>query len=388
MQSGCWCFVMTMEPAAAHAHSYLCAVLDLADAFAHIVQHLTSLDCQRLRHSCTLLRGHPAVVNGVSSVADASLHQEGLRKLKGLCCLRLENPSSIFNLHQLSGLSRLTTVVLVETHVVDLKPLSCIACLRSLELEDVEHHVSLHSLGQIQDLALCRTVATLDVLQLISLTQLGLSEGSQISHLGQLSQLQALRIDTYPPDLYAGNWSAGDWSHADQAALAALVSAGLPALYNLTCTYTLLPPLLSLMLLEELLICWDGQQLPAAMQDVRQLTRLKKLGVFEWAGQPHLRSDSVTTVFLRASAFDQDEGDFKFPSLVGCSQLVHILLSLEEADVTIAMNQLPSRARVLWVEEAEGRLFLELRAAEALHVRRVIDLTWGSDPETLEAEGH
>ena len=177
----------------------LCAVLDLADAFwDHVVAHLTSKDCQSLRRTCQLLRHHAAVVEGVSSIEDASSHQAGLRQLRALHQLRLANPTSLFDLHHLSSLTGLTRVVIADTFLLDLRPLHVLASLRSLELEAVEHYNSLSSLRQLANLSLLRTTATSDVVLMRALTQLGLSESSQVSvsQLGVLRRLRSLTIYT------------------------------------------------------------------------------------------------------------------------------------------------------------------------------------------------
>ena len=83
------------------------------------------------------------MVEGISSLHDASQYQEGLQQLKNLRHLRLETPSSIFDLHNLSSFSTLVRVVIVDTSIVDLRPLRGITSLRSLELEYVEHYASL-----------------------------------------------------------------------------------------------------------------------------------------------------------------------------------------------------------------------------------------------------
>ena len=358
-------------------------MLDLGDAFALITKHLDSIDCHRLRHTCRLLRHNTAVVEGISSLNDASQYQEGLQQLKNLRHLRLENPSSIFDLHHLSSFSTLVRVVIVDTSVVDLRPLRGIASLRSLELEDVEHYASLPSLMQLQRLELRRTLAIPAVMQLTALTQIGLNDGSQVSRLGHLSQLEALRIITASPGLHPWEWEAESWSAADTSALSGAITAGLPALRSLACPSLLLPAVSSLVQLTSLMIFCDGEELPVPLQDLRQLTGLRKLGIFEYISQPHLLSSSVTALFCMSMWGCEDAS---MPHLVNCSRLQHIMLAFDEADANIEFEQLPTSAKTIWVDQAEGKVFLESRAAEVVRLRRVKNLTWRSDPAMLEAE--
>ena len=154
--------------------------------------------------------------------------------------------------------------------VLDLQPLSYIPSLRSLMLTHVEHYASLLSLQQLDSLFLKITTATPAVLQLSALTVLGLSEGSQVGTLGQLSELQGLNIYTDPPA------AAQSWTDGQITALSATISQGLPALRTLGCPDTLLPPLTSLTQLTGLLICCDGN-------DVQVL--LAGSAPADWAGK-------------------------------------------------------------------------------------------------------
>ena len=258
------------------------AVLDLADTLHHIVAHLTSQECQNLRHTCKLLRHHAAVVVGVHKVEDAAEYQEGLPQLRGLCSLTLVEPLSVFDLHHLNSHPRLTNITIVHNVFIDLKPLSCLASLRSLALVCVKHYVCLDSLTQLRKLDLIHTVAKPVVLLLSALTWLGLAEGSQAADLAQLSQLEALDLSDDEKRC---------WTAARIRALTAAVRVGLPTLHSLTCPLHLLPPLDSLAQLKALsLYCHRAQQLPAHLQDLRPLTGLVKLGLDGFTGQSNLLS--------------------------------------------------------------------------------------------------
>ena len=259
-------------------------MLDLADALQYVTAHLSCKDCQSLRSTCRLLHHHPAVVAGISEVeVFAHEHLKALRQLTGLRCLRV---------CEASRLPKLTRVFLSCMPILDLQPLSYTPSLRSLMLMDVDHYASLPSLQQLDSLFLKITTATPAVLQLSALTMLGLSEGSQVANSGQLSQLQGLTIYPNPPA------AAQSWTDGQTTALSATISQGLPALGTLGCPDTLLPPLSSLVQLTGLLLCFDGDDVPAHLQDLRQLTGLAKLGLHNYVGQPQLQSDSVTALFL------------------------------------------------------------------------------------------
>ena len=354
----------------------LCAVLDLADTLQHIVGHLTSQECQRLRETCKLLRHHPAVVEGVTMVKDETRHWQGLRQLCGLHSLSVHGPSSIFDLHRLSSLKRLFWVGIEQVPVLDLTPLSCIASMRNLVLGAVQTYIGIGSLQQLKVLLLNLTVATPDVLQLRSLTRLTLSEGSLAARLGDLSQLVALNIR-----------QDADWTAAMNVALAAVLPAALPALRDLSCNRRYLRPLQTFTQLTALSIHCSGCQLSGTLQDLRPLTGLVKLGLDSWRGQPQLQSDSVTTLFLAAGSMD----GMSFPGLLGCSRLSDIMLKLDPSNSVdrfdICGEQLPPRARTVWLARNLGsRLFLNMQAAEQLRVRRVQNLWWQSDPATLDAD--
>ena len=357
-------------------------MLDLGDAFANVTKHLTSKDCQSLRHTCQLLRHNPAVVEGISFVKDASQYQEGLHQLRSLSSLRLAHPTSVFNLHNLNGLTRLTKVVIAYASVLDLRPLHVIAALRCLELEKVEHYASLPCLQQLDSLVLQRTVATPAVMQISALTQLGLGKGSQVSRLTQLSQLEALRIITYAPDLSASQWEAGSWSANERAALSDALAA-LPSLCSLSCSSMLLPSLSGAKQLRDLLLFCGDEEVPAHLQDLRQLTSLVKLGLYEYIGQPYLQSASLTALFCMGL---WGPGEVSIPHLADCSRLAQIMLSPDDADLKVELGQLPPSAKTIWVGQTGGKLFLESRAAEVVRMRRVKDVWWGSDLEALGAE--
>ena len=356
-----------------------CAVLDVAEALPNLVSFLSSRDCQSLRSTCALLRRHAAVVDGIRDVQDHSLYQQGLRQLRSLQVLHLQSPPSVFDAHHLAGLSYLTRVVIAETCVVDLKPLSFLASLRHLQLWHVQHHASLDSLTQLDALYLGHAPATPELLQLSRLTWLCLSEGSQAGSLGALSQLATLNI-------FSGTCGPDNWPPDAVAALAATVSAGLPALRDLSCCHLNLPPLPSLAQLTALDIWCHNLQLPAALQDLRQLTGLAKLGLNCYAGQPELQSDSVTALYLNVV----QGGECRFPILVGCSTLSQIALDLalddDAATYDICAGQLPPTASTLMLNQKQGRLFLEVQAAEVLRVRRVKQLHTWTDVDALEAE--
>ena len=350
-------------------------MLDLGDSLQHVVKHLESEDCQRLRHTCTLLRRHAAVVQGISAVEEASEYLKGLQQLTGLCHLGLYDVTSIFHLHHLSGLSKLSSVVLEEMHVIDLTPLSVIPSLRRLELSVVEHYAGLSSLSQLHMLIFWNTAATHDVLQLSALTWLQLSEGSQAGGLGQLGHLRSLSVPWPKP-----------WTADATEGLALAVAEGLPALCSLTCHFEHLPPLHSLTRLTALNIRQNCSELPDSLQDLRQLTGLVKLGLTHLIGQPQMRSYSVTAIFLPYSELYHQERIFA--CLAGCGRLKHIML-LGNIDVTTRFDRIPPRPMTLWLEQQQSDgVLLDSRAAEALHIRRVKKLTWDSDPVMLEADCH
>ena len=142
----------------------------------------------------------------------------------------------------------------------------------------------------------------------------------------------------------------------------------------------LLPALPSLMLLTELLLTFEGNLLPHGLQDLRQLTRLEKFGLHEYFGQPDLQSNSLTTLFLTCTQFCDDP---TLPWVVDCSRLEHVMLSFPDADTNIDLDQLSPVLKMIWVDEAGGKVFLESRAIKRVHVQRVKNLTWSSDPATL-----
>ena len=291
--------------------------------------------------------------------------------------MRLDNPSSIFDLHRLNSLSRLYSVVLANTPLVDLKPLSFVPSLRNLDLDKVEHYASLPSLSQLRSLWLMNTVATPAVLQMKALTQLGLSDCSQAGSLSQLRQLAFLSVTR--------SLGAEDWTDDDFAALTAVMDAAPPALVSLSCSLCLHPPLPSLMRLRELLLWCDGMELYPESGDFRQLTGLKTLGFSGYCGELHLQSASVTALCLINTWESFDDDDVSFPCLRGCSMLEHVMLTFV-TDVTITAEQLPPKAMTLWTDHDLNKIKLEAKAAELVRVRRVKNLTWGSDPARLEAE--
>ena len=161
------------------------------------------------------------------------------------------------------------------------------------------------------------------------------------------------------------------------------ITAGLSALRSLSCPSLLLPPLPSLLRLSSLLISCDGDELPSHLWDLRQLTSLVKLGLLDYFGQPRLQSASVTALFCMSLCCE----DAAVPYMASCSRLQHIMLACDDDDAyNIEHEQLPPSAKTIWVGQTEGKVFLEARAAEVVCVRRVKDLTWGSDPAMLEAE--
>ena len=356
------------------------AVLDLP--VEHIVQHLSAKDCQTLRSTCKLLRHHAAVVAGVSAVKQATTHLAALRKLTGLCRLSVYRPLSLFDLHHLYSLTKLTSVEVSMVPVVDLQPLSFISSLRRLELCYVHHYASLCSLQQLNALNLDHTSAMPAVLQLSALTCLALCEGSLAGSLSRLDQLAALSIADRE-----GHWRA-QWTDGEIATFVAAV-AGLPALTSLTCAFGLLPPPFGLVQLTALQICCDGDELPESMHDLRQLTGLVKLGITNYVEQPVLLSDSVTTLYLESVDYDLGPDTIRVPYLAGCSRLEHIML-IHETEITIRVKELPPRALTLWLEQGSDLnpdgVFLESRLAKVLRVHRVKRLTLDSDPATLEAE--
>ena len=352
----------------------LCAVLDLADAFHHIATHLSSRDCQSLRETCKLLRHHTAVVEGVTTINEASRYQDGLRHLPALRDLRLHKPSSIFHLHRLSSL-RLSWVTIDQTPVLDLTPLSFVTSLRGLVLKSVQSHTGLGSLNSLSTLLLNRTAATPEVLQLHGLTRLTLCEGSQIGRLSELSQLVALNIRSS---------GGGEWSPAATAALAAAIPAGLPALRDLSCSQRRLPPLHSLAQLTALNIHCLGAQLSGDWQDLRPLTGLVKLGLDSHRGQSQLQSESVTALLLAGGSTN----GMSFPDLTGCGRLQHIMLKFNPPNDSdkflICAEQLPPTARTFWLVNGMGsRLFLSMQSAAVLRVQHMRDLWWQTDPATL-----
>ena len=172
----------------------------MAEVFTSIITHLSPRDCQSLRSTCRLLRHHVAVVEGVSRVFEASQNQAGLQQLSGLQRLRLQSPASIFDLHQLSSLTGLTQVVIADASIVDLRPLSCVASLRELELNSVRHYGNLDSLQQLDSVWLEHTAAVPALLQLTALTRLYLWGSSLAARLGELCRLA---------DLCVMRWGAG-----------------------------------------------------------------------------------------------------------------------------------------------------------------------------------
>ena len=74
--------------------------------------------------------------------------------------------------------------------------------------------------------------------------------------------------------------------------------------------------------------------------------------------------------------------------LASCDQLQHVMLTLELANPDdkyhIDAGQLPPRAPKLWLDQICGQLVLDVRAADALRVRVVENLSFHSDPVKLE----
>ena len=353
----------------------LCAgLLQLDDALHLVVQHLKSRDCESLRNTCKALRRHTAVLDGITGVAMASHHLEALQQLRNLHRLRVCAPdtASIFHLHHLTIL---TSLVIAGMPNIDLYSLSFIPSLRLLQLRTVGQYGSLHSLQQLLELDLVDMTATPAVLQLSGLTKLSLSEGSQAASLGQLGQLVALSILPWH--------GTDDWTADASAGLAAVTEAGLQALRELRCHLACLPPLYSLAGLTALDIGLGQAHLPVALQDLRQLTGLVKLGLTGYLGQPDLQSDSVTALHLTIPDYDECD-DLGFPCLAGCSRLQHVML-FRQTDVTISFEQLPPGPMTIWIEYLSG-LFLEARIRESVRLQKVGQLSWKSDPATLKAE--
>ena len=355
----------------------LCAVLDLAEALPHIVSHLGPWDCQNLRNTCKLLRQHAAVVAGISTVQITSFGQQGLQRLTALKNLGLRSPSMVLDLHMVSGLSRLTRLHVAEASYVDLKCLSCLAFLDTLQMKGVRSYASLGSLQQLKSLLLIEMAAVPAVLT--ALTELELCESSQAGRLDRLTQLESLTVR-------AGRYGAASWTPQATAALAAAVT-GLPALRTLGSSHALVPPLSSLTQLTALMLDGHGMQLPAALQDLRLLTGLVKLGLIRYTGQPDLQSDSVNYLYL-APSHEEHCSEYGIPRLVSCSALKHIMLLVhlaQEAHKCIVYSeQLPGTPSTLWVEQRRGRLLLDVTAAEELRVWRVTDISWNCAEQLQE----
>ena len=306
------------------------------------------------------------------------MHWEALLQLRSLRHLRLPTPESLFDVHQLGSLQNLVKVTITQACVLDLKPLSCVASLRVLMLVSVSSYASLGCLTRLETLKFIKTAAMPAVSQLSALTWLSLCEGSQADSLSQLGQLRSLSIH-----------GLGDsWPEEATAALAAAVPAGLSELRHLSCGQRRLPPLHSLTQLTALKICCNNLSLPAELQDVRQLTGLVKLGLEGYRGCPQLQSDSVTVLFLYAGCIKKTN----FPDLVGCPRLCHVMLNLSALHAAerydICAEQLPAEAKTIWLDKHAGvsQLFMNMKAAETLRVRRVAGLGWSSNPAVLEAK--
>ena len=319
-----------------------------------------------MRRTCKLLRHHAAVVEGVRAVLDASKYQEGLRQLKGLKSLRLHKPSSIFDLYFLSGLP-LSSVTLHQACILDLKPLSFIASLRALRLHDLQNYASLDCLTQLDCILFDHTAATSGLKQLRALTRLSLlALAAAVPALPALHDLSCFRR-WYRPELLSPMVPA---------------SAARPELLS-----PMLPPLQFLTQLTAVnLYCGNGA-LAGALQDLRPLTGLVKLGLDSHRGTPQLQSDSVTTLVLSASSVS----GVGFPGLLGCDRLEHIMLKLTTCNNNpfhIRADHLPTSARTIWLGRGtRSQLYMNMQAAEWLHARRVRELCWNSDPTTLQSDG-